>query len=187
MPLADPHGICLPHPCMDKKWNSPCTTEVGPNTIQQDIHLNIRLAGNSPAGYSAGIILLPITQKIRHTKGFQNIQLGSLYSKSVSHENSKCLHFASVLLKHSSKQAIFSFFRKEWKKLVIFESMGYQRLPEYQIPLLLFKVNEPWKFQMSSFCISIVWNTTVENRTYYLFELYWCKMKTFSSFMAHWL
>ena len=31
-----------------------------PNTIQQDIYPNIRLAGNSPAGYSAGTILLPI-------------------------------------------------------------------------------------------------------------------------------
>ena len=37
-----------------------------PNTIQKDIHLNIWLAGNSPAGYSAGTILLLITQKIRH-------------------------------------------------------------------------------------------------------------------------
>ena len=83
-----------------------------PNTIQQDIHPNIWLAGNSPAGYSAGTILLPITQKIRHygkdesyltqwhTRGFQNIKLISLYSKSVNRENSKCLHFASVQMKH---------------------------------------------------------------------------------------
>ena len=35
-----------------------------------------------------------------HTKGFQNINLVSLYSKSVSHENCKCLHFASVQMKH---------------------------------------------------------------------------------------
>ena len=42
------------------------TTGKLPNTIQQDIHRNIRLAGNSPAGYSARTILLPITQKIRH-------------------------------------------------------------------------------------------------------------------------
>ena len=84
----------------------------GPNTIQQDIHLNIRLAGNSPAGYLAGTILLPITQKIRqygknesyltqwHTRGFQNIRLAFHYSKSVSRENSKCLHFASIQVKH---------------------------------------------------------------------------------------
>ena len=37
-----------------------------PNTIQHDIHPNIRLAGNSPAGYSARTIFFPITQKIRH-------------------------------------------------------------------------------------------------------------------------
>ena len=41
-----------------------------PNTIQQDIHMNIRLAGNSPAGYSVGIILLPITQKIIKKKHY---------------------------------------------------------------------------------------------------------------------
>ena len=38
-----------------------------PNTIQQGIHdLNIQLAGNLLAGYSAGTILLLIKQKIRH-------------------------------------------------------------------------------------------------------------------------
>ena len=34
--------------------------------------------------------------------------------------------------------------------------MGYQKLSEYQIGLPLFKVSEPWKFQMFSF--SIRWN-----------------------------
>ena len=84
----------------------------GPHTIQQDIHPNIRLAENSPAGYSPETILLPITQKIKHygknesyltqwhTKCFQNIKLVLHYSKSVSRENSKCLHFASVQMKH---------------------------------------------------------------------------------------
>ena len=93
-----------------------------PNTIQQDIRPNIRLAGNSPAGYSAGTIRLPIIQKIRHygqnesyltqchTKGFQNIRLVSLYSNSVSGENSRCLHFASVQIKHMVQNStIFSF------------------------------------------------------------------------------
>ena len=73
---------------------------------------NIRLAGNSPTGYSAGTILLLIKQKIRHygqnescltqwhTKVFQNIKLASLYSKSVSRENSKYVDFASVQVKH---------------------------------------------------------------------------------------
>ena len=92
-----------------------------PNTIHQDIHLNIRLAGNSPAGYSARTILLPRTQKITHygknesyltqwhTKGFQNIELVSLYSKSVSRENSKCLHFPSVQMKHIVPNRTFIF------------------------------------------------------------------------------
>ena len=56
------------------------------NTIQQDIHPKIRLAGNSREGYSAGLILLPIIQKVTHyrqneshltqwhSKGFQNIK-----------------------------------------------------------------------------------------------------------------
>ena len=39
-----------------------------------------------------------------HTKGFHNIKLVSLYSKSVSRENSKCLHFASVQMKHIAKK-----------------------------------------------------------------------------------
>ena len=34
-----------------------------PQPIQQDIHPNIWLAGDSPAGYSAGIILLFMKQK----------------------------------------------------------------------------------------------------------------------------
>ena len=32
--------------------------------------------------------------------------------------------------------------------------MGYQKFPEYQIGLPLFKVNELQKFQMLSFCVS---------------------------------
>ena len=48
-----------------------------------------------------------------HTKGFQNIKLVSLYSKSVSCENSKCLHFPSVQMKHSSKKAILFSFQTE--------------------------------------------------------------------------
>ena len=42
----------------------------------------------------------------------------------------------------SPKQAIFPSFEKN----VIFDAMGYQRFPEYQIPLPLFKVTEPRKF-----------------------------------------
>ena len=49
-----------------------------------------------------------------HTKGFQNIKLVSLYSKSVSRENSKCLHLASVQVKHIvQKRQCSSLIRKE--------------------------------------------------------------------------
>ena len=41
-----------------------------------------------------------------HSNGLQNIKLFSHYSKPLSCENSKCLNFASVQVKHSSKQAI---------------------------------------------------------------------------------
>ena len=83
-----------------------------PSGIQQDFHPNIKLAGNSPAGYLPVTILLPIKQKIRHygqnesyltqwhTKGFQNIKLVSIYSNSLSRENSRCVHFASIQMKN---------------------------------------------------------------------------------------
>ena len=51
-----------------------------------------------------------------HTKGFHNIKLVSLYSKSVSCENSKCLHFASVPMKHIvQKRQFFSHFKQNEK------------------------------------------------------------------------
>ena len=87
-------------------------------------------------------------------KGFQNINLVSLYSKSVSCENCKCLHFASVQMKHIVQERPFFSFQAEWKKWVIFDTMFYQRLPEYQFSFPLFKVSELWKLQMSPFCIS---------------------------------
>ena len=114
-----------------------------PNTIQQDIHPNIRLAGNLPAGYSAGTILLPITQKIRHygknesyltqwhTRGFQNIKLISLYSKSVSRENSKCLHVASVQMKHIvQNNPFFSHYKQNDKMshLTQWHTKGFQNI-----------------------------------------------------------
>ena len=115
-----------------------------PNTIQQDIHPNIRRAGNSPAGYSAQTILLPITQKIRHygknesyltqwhTRGFQNMQLVFHYSKSVSRENSKCLHFPSVLMKHIVQNRPFIFSSQtEWQNesyLTQWHTKGFQNI-----------------------------------------------------------
>ena len=46
--------------------------------------------------------------------------------------------------------------------------MAYQRLPEYQINFPLFKVSEPWKFQMSSFCVSTDETHIVQNRPFFL-------------------
>ena len=51
-----------------------------------------------------------------HTKGFQNIKLVSLYSKSVNRENSKCLHFASVLMKHIVQNRPFFSHSKQIEK-----------------------------------------------------------------------
>ena len=41
------------------------------------------------------------------TKGFQNIKLVCLYSKSMSRENSECRHFASVQVKQMVSMARF--------------------------------------------------------------------------------
>ena len=79
-----------------------------------------------------------------HSKGFQNIKLVSLYSKSVGHGNSKCLYFATVQMKHIVQNGpFFPIPNRMKKKLVIFDTMAYQRLPEYQISFPLFKVSEP--------------------------------------------
>ena len=52
-----------------------------------------------------------------HTKGFQNIKLVTFHSKSVNRENSKCLHFASVQMKHIvQKKAIFFLILNRMKK-----------------------------------------------------------------------
>ena len=64
-----------------------------------------------------------------------------------------CSFCVSTDEKHSLKQAIFSLFPNRMKKWVIFDAMAYQRHSEYQISFSLFKVSEPWKFQMSSFCV----------------------------------
>ena len=67
-----------------------------------------------------------------HTKGFQNIELVSLYSKSASCENSKCLHFASVQMKHIVQKRPFSSHSKQDKKnesyLTQWHSKGFQNI-----------------------------------------------------------
>ena len=109
-----------------------------------------------------------------HTKGFQNIKSVSLYSKSVSCENFKCLHFAWVQEKPTAQNRQFSSPIEKNKRWAIFDTIGYQRLLEYQIGLPLLKVNEPRKFKMLSFCIS-----TGEYGPFstMCFTLYWCKKK----------
>ena len=51
-----------------------------------------------------------------HTKGFQNIKLVSFYSKSVSRENSQCLHYVSVQVKHIVQNRQFSSLVEKNKK-----------------------------------------------------------------------
>ena len=104
--VFDPLKSTCPVPC-----RAYCYSGL-PNTIQQDIHPNIRLAGNSPGRKFASRIFgsnntftynpenkaLCIYDKNDsyltqwHTRGFQNIKLVFHYSKSVSCEISKCLH-----------------------------------------------------------------------------------------------
>ena len=52
-----------------------------------------------------------------HTKGFQNIKLVFHYSKSMSRENSKCLHFASVQMKHKVQKRTFFLIPNRMKKM----------------------------------------------------------------------
>ena len=71
-----------------------------------------------------------------HTKYFPNITLVFFYSKSVSHENLTCRHFASVQMKHIvQNRPFYSLIPSRMKNWVIFDTMTYQRLPEYQISL----------------------------------------------------
>ena len=51
-------------------------------------------------------------------------------------------------------RSFFSFMPNWMKKWIIFDKIAYQGLLKYQISVTLFKVSEPWKFQMSSFSIS---------------------------------
>ena len=89
-----------------------------------------------------------------HAKGFQNVKLIFQYSKLVISENSKCLDFVSVQVKPMLQTRAFFSHAKQNEKWIIFDTMAYRRLLKYQISFPLFKVSEPWKFQMSGFCIS---------------------------------
>ena len=77
---------------------------------------------------------------------------------------------------HSSKKAIVFSFQTEWKKWVIFDTMAYQKLPEYQISFPLFKVSELWKFQMSSFCNSTEDTHSSKQAIFFSFQTEWKKV-----------
>ena len=55
---------------------------------------------------------------------------------------------------HNSKQAIYSLIPNTVTKWVISDTIAFQRTLKYQIIFLLFKVSEPWKFQMCWFFVS---------------------------------
>ena len=67
-----------------------------------------------------------------HTRGFQNIKLVSQYSKSVSRENSKCLHFASIQVKHIVQNRSFFFISNRMNKnesyLTQWHTKGFQNI-----------------------------------------------------------
>ena len=95
-----------------------------------------------------------------------DVKLASLYSKSVTHENSKCADFPLVQVKHTVQNWPFCLsFQTEWKNdsyLTQNEDIWNfhgsltlnQGLLKYQISFLLSKVSELWKFQMCWFCVS---------------------------------
>ena len=67
-----------------------------------------------------------------YTKGFQNIKLVSLYTNSLSCENSKCLHFASVQMKHIVQKTAFCSYSKQNEKnesyLTQWNTRGFQNI-----------------------------------------------------------
>ena len=122
-----------------------------------------------------------------HTKGFQNIKLVSIYSKSVSHENFKCLHFVSVQVKHIVQNRQFSSLtRKGWKM----SHIPYNGIPKaFRMSNWFAFIQSQWatKFQMSSFCVSAGSSFCVSARFALCVSLVlMCKMKTFGIFTAHW-
>ena len=66
-----------------------------------------------------------------HTEGFQNIKLVSLYSKSVSCQNSICLHFVTVQIKHVvQNKPLFISFQTNCKNeyLTQWHTYGFQNI-----------------------------------------------------------
>ena len=67
-----------------------------------------------------------------HTEYFPNITLVSLYSKPVRHENSRCLHFVSVQVKHIvQNRQFYSLTQKKMKNesfLIQWDTKGFQNI-----------------------------------------------------------
>ena len=64
-------------------------------------------------------------------------------------------------------------------KWVIFDTMAYQTLPKSQISFPLLKVSEPWKFQMSSFCVSTDETHNLKQAIFFSFQTEWKKWVIF--------
>ena len=102
-----------------------------------------------------------------HTKYFLNIALVSFYSKSVSREISKCLHFVSVQVKHIVQNSqLSSLIRKDWKDesyLIQWDTKGFQNI----------KLVCPYSKSMSSknskyrHFASVQMKNTVQNRPFF--------------------
>ena len=74
---------------------------------------------------------------------------------------------------HSSKQDIYFLILNRMTKWVIFDTMAYQRLPKYPISFPLFKVGEPWKSQMSSFCVNTGETHSSKQAIFFSFQTEW--------------
>ena len=96
-----------------------------------------------------------------HSKGFQNIKLVSLYSKSLSRGNSKCLYFATVQMKHIvQSRPFFSHSKQNEKKISRIRHNGRRTLPFRMgeehclffglcVSLVLMQDEDIWNFQGS--------------------------------------
>ena len=103
-----------------------------------------------------------------HTKGFTNIKLVSLYSKSVSHKNSKCRHFVSVQIKHIVQNRPFFCYSKQNEKV---SHIWHDGIPKASRISNWFPfIQSQWAVKIPNVFIShqYRWNT-VPSRPYWVF------------------
>ena len=81
--------------------------------------------------------------------------------------------YVSTAETHTSNKGIFSLMPNRTKKWIIFDTIEYQKPLNYQISFPLFKVGEPWKFQVSGFCISTGDIHTSEKGIFLSFQTEW--------------